>query len=1379
MKFLKNENKNIFDLVKSNDCYKTTINGYFSKFYDYFRNKKKFIICKTLYLKQEIFDFIFNEFYNSYFAKEYLYAYNYQISKDIFILRIKELNDEDKIKEESLNYSHALELNIDKQMINDNKEILIALFEKNRNIFFDILKKILGFMYPKKHFDFYRFILFLMKHYPKKMDEILPNLFSIKIIEDYRDENNKDIKMVNFYRNQIIKNIFNKSKVEIFSNLDFINSSDIFKNLDSSIYLLNNINNNEATLYIMNKIKHTFLNNNNNLFFIHFIEKSISNRYAFDTIFNELKEKDKEYLFNNYKKSIIKSLYDYSQINGYYYIQKIIQFLRNFLSEEEIKMIIYVPFIEKEKESMYINYLEDEFIKDENISKEPIKCNYKKNKKNFYEKKKKFLLNYCITKRKVLNYETIAILLEFCEKKNYILSIFSFTLYNFDYIHNFKILEYMEYFAKDKNKEKIKELGQKFNEFSLFLESILSQTKNLCNFNDLEKTLFINYVTIINFELTPYKLKQFFGIDNREDLENANINNQKAKLNNISEKELLIILSIYEIKGTPIIPIKKYLPCFYEQIESFYPKYKEMNIHPLCLKDSFDVKFYEIIKKELSNITEEYIKNLLGLPLNNYLFILENENSIINNLEINQNIEKLIMNLLNNNNIIPFYDSNQNDDFFNYLISAEKEAIFYKMCVFSLLDFNKTSAIIIEKCFENYKNNKNRDILIEYRNYLKQVKLICQYIILNNIKKENKNSIVDIYNIIYEDKNITEEMINKLKSMKNNIDLKQIQYYILKGCKETNLINDDFYKGVISWISDYLKKDDIKKELDYIENQKLNILSYFSYLNYSIKIIIIWIDKLKEIKEIQNFDYKKFIHWNKKEIVIIDYVFCQSKDIAKNQLTNSLYEFFKESINRFTYVKKGRRMEIKDSIKKVKNHISIPYYFVKEKGEFVETNSDINLMEFITLKITSMWNFIYTFICGIKYKVNKYYSLGYYALYNETKNRHLSSAISYNLLKFIYEKLLKKDIKSLYESIAPCNIAYAWDDKIGELFNPLLENNDIIKSYIEETINDYKQPEYYDCLNQIMHKINEILNNIYPQFYFKNILSVDLTEIRKAIKNTKFISSDYLNSIFQVKALDNIFNIKSYLYSFLYRLFGILFLKKNNHLCYSVKYIEKYYKINITKGKKYKFKDFKNNLKNLKKSNKHPKIKLMKSINSNDSQSSKLKFNKSGKKIKYKLKIEAIDKPIINNKLFYSIIGINKFKREKIPSSSFQGHTPFKQFSVGQSNEIIYSKSFNNKIIIKPKPDLEFPKYSKNKHLSEKRHFTFKDYFLSMNIFDLIFSVKSVRDDIIYLEQNDISNILKHFSEKEDFIALLNYKLENKTIDDDVERLEKIIDEAN
>ena len=101
------------------------------------------------------------------------------------------------------------------------------------------------------------------------------------------------------------------------------------------------------------------------------------------------------------------------------------------------------------------------------------------------------------------------------------------------------------------------------------------------------------------------------------------------------------------------------------------------------------------------------------------------------------------------------------------------------------------------------------------------------------------------------------------------------------------------------------------------------------------------------------------------------------------------------------------------------------------------------------------------------------------------------------------------------------------------------------------------------------------------------------------------------------------------------------------------------------------------------------------------------------------------------------------------------------------------------KIIIKPKPDLEFPKYSKNKHLSEKKHFIFKDYFLSMNIFDLIFSVKSVRDDIIYLEQNDISNILKHFSEKEDFIALLNYKLENMTMDDDVERLEKIIDEAN
>ena len=59
--------------------------------------------------------------------------------------------------------------------------------------------------------------------------------------------------------NYIIKYILNHSKINYYLNISFINDSNIFSNFDSSFYILNNIKNNKASTFIMDKIKKLFL----------------------------------------------------------------------------------------------------------------------------------------------------------------------------------------------------------------------------------------------------------------------------------------------------------------------------------------------------------------------------------------------------------------------------------------------------------------------------------------------------------------------------------------------------------------------------------------------------------------------------------------------------------------------------------------------------------------------------------------------------------------------------------------------------------------------------------------------------------------------------------------------------------------------------------------------------------------------------------------------------------------------------------------------------------------------------------------------------------------------------------------------------------------
>ena len=85
-------------------------------------------------------------------------------------------------------------------------------------------------------------------------------------------------------------------------------------------------------------------------------------------------------------------------------------------------------------------------------------------------------------------------------------------------------------------------------------------------------------------------------------------------MNAFNSLELLIILAFYEIKGTPVISIKNYLPNLFSNIYDCYQKFKEINIYHLCLRQSCDNKFLEYFKNLLKSNEDEYMKRIKNHP---------------------------------------------------------------------------------------------------------------------------------------------------------------------------------------------------------------------------------------------------------------------------------------------------------------------------------------------------------------------------------------------------------------------------------------------------------------------------------------------------------------------------------------------------------------------------------------------------------------------------------------------------------------------------------------------------------------------------------------------------------------------------------------------
>lgn len=948
---------------------------------------------------------------------------------------------------------------------------------------------------------------------------------------------------------------------------------------------------------------------------------------------------------------------------------------------------------------------------------------------NIANDNEKFLLNYSLIYKKVNNYETIAILFEYFPKETIILDVFPFLRENLDHIFTLNIMK-LRYYLNESNTNNLKNLQINFYQFLLFIESFISTGDIINAMGKIEKMAFYFYIQIIIFEITPQRLINF--------VENNFI---------IEEIELFIILSLYEIKRTPIISIEKYFPKFYSKVFAFYQNFKQLNIYQLNLKQSFDIKFIENFKNTLKT-NDENLEELLDHSCIYHLsYILNKEYNLNLNLEQNYSIEKYILDLVQNDNIEAFYDSNKNDEFFSSLqiqsnIIYKEMYLYYEQIIYSLLDFDKTSSIIIQNCSK--KNiTEYKELFIEYINYLQSIQTIYNH---SNINKfENKNLIC----LNFLDKDLSNEEKNHLYSLKNSIKIDKIKYYIFKIYEELNMHSNDFYISIKNWIDNSINKKEIK-ELENISIEKIDIMPYFNYLNLICNTILGWfkvfeqIDKIFKFKnyEYNNNTYNNFqsnIFESKKSSIniAIEFIKNNNKEIAKNKFSKCLYSLGLDFLK--------NKKEIKDDIENYS--IKIFFYFDEQTENFYETTSNMNLIIFLNHKINFICEFIF-------FKIDD---------------------------KIIYLND-EKHIKNLFEDLY-CLLSHFKGVFKYKLFEPFVQKYlNQISIYLSNTADIYDQPKINDYEYFIKKEFEKyVYNNLYPFIDFNFQISafsndfkwtfkyfIDFSNIINPIINTKYHPKNKLNSLFQIRAINYIINGDSYIHNFIEELYIRKLLKAKRYK-FSIKTynkINEFITLNIIEGKKYTNNDLKELIK-INNINLNSSENIIKRKNSTDTESSIFRStNSKNKKIKYKLK-----KP---SQIFYSIVSINNFKRKNEPIAGFQGHIPRKEFVLGNLSQTISNEMFSNKIIIKDKYDFKDLKTFKIKN--GRKMFVNQDKKENkfINIFDLIFNIKNYSNNIIELEINDISEIINYYSNEDLFLSLLNYNFPLKTKEEIIDYLKNL-----
>ena len=850
---LKEEKKTLFNILNNSQLFIIVFYNYLYCVYYNSQIGKILGKEKTNFIKNEIYEFIKacdatnnKNLYFNFIIKNLSDASTYITNE---IKKFKDKNIYDKLKNnlDSLEYQTFMRLSF-----NFEKILKYFLDNKDKDLFIDFLKfcskcqtkftdeqsiinaNVLGFV-----------LNIIFKIMEKNIDTFVNYLPDIKPIFEGLEKGEKLIKKY------LIKNIFKSNKFDLLNNSFIQYQMNITFNFDSYLLYLNNTTNNGENKYIYKKLKE--INSDDNNIFIKFLENKIMNEYVFEKLLDVVSKKKNKSFFDNNKILIIKSLYWYSQINGYFIIEKLLKYIKTFSSEEEVKNIIYpsednyqYPHIlnnffkiAEEKCEEECEGSEGEEMNESYYTNERNNNNNNDNNNNnnsddsdliiINNETEKHLLYYSIYHRGVLNYETIAVLLNYCPKETAVLNIFP-TIYNRNKVFDFHIINFIDYSSK--NKDSIKKCNKFFYNLSLFLESLSNPKNHYDTLMSFEKNIFFLYLQINILEITPAQLfsKRIYSRDNEQlnktidiILYNIKTTEKECKINKeCPELELFAIFALYEIKGIPLIPIKKYIPDFYTKIENYVKKFKSFKISDICLKSSFDVKFYEYLINNIKNNTLQVINDFKNYY--NAIFIIEKEYSDISNIQNKKEIylQKAIYNLIFNGGINPFYDNDtQIDEFLSILEANEvsddydskmNNACFIKECIFSLKNFNRSSSSIIQKISSNDYDSKGW--LCYYIKYLQIIKNICGYIICNSknpteIKNKknnnltiNKSDIFALQDILYKDN------INIFEPFKNSIDVSQIKYYIVEGLKKSNInIKENiFYDITINWLDNYLKQ---------------------------------------------------------------------------------------------------------------------------------------------------------------------------------------------------------------------------------------------------------------------------------------------------------------------------------------------------------------------------------------------------------------------------------------------------------------------------------------------------------------------------------------------------------------------------------------------
>ena len=1333
------EKKTFFDILNNNAFFITQTSIIFDNFLEHCRYMKS---ERIKYITDKILEFYKMENENKYLRK--LIAYNKNEFLNSFINKIQKMKDNDKgniEKEYELLFNDKLEM----KYLNLYIKIFEIFFESNEEYFFNYLnyiKNLYGNQKNKIIFD--RLFRSLMNKNIEKFINIIPEF------------NNLFLNNLSKFKNSIIKNIIKSNKFELFFSQNIQNHTNIFSNFDDSLLILNfSENNKKASNYIMNKIKELFCQNDNNQLIIGFLKNAIINQYVFDMILKFIsKKKDKNFVETN-KSIIFESINVFCIKNAYYYVDSLLKLLKNYLPLEEIQSHIVTYELIAKTNIANTNSIEER------------SANYDQNEEN---EEDKYLLLNCLNNFK-RNYETIAVLLNYCSGVRIYFYVFPF-LYDIE-IDNFMLCEknsYLDYFSKSKNRDIIKSLNKNFYQISIFLESLGNQFNYIISLPKKVQKLFNYFISIIILEITPQEFlsTNFYDFDNSEF--NRIINKRKELLtrydwekvkslkfkDRVSELDLFMIFALYEIKGTPLVPISKYLPEFYSKIENYIKKFKSLKIPEICLKDSFDVRFQDnYLKNNLKNQKVKILKKIEEFP--NLIFIIQKEyGNIFDVSESNEDIyyQQLIYNLIENRNIYSFSgDEIIANEYYLGLnkfrtrhFSFYEDSVLYmkknfiQISIFSLKDFNRCSSLIIKKCAEKMDSNnwtEKEKIFDNYFKYLSIIKNICSFFILqsknpleNQDTKSQKNLNLSNYELFILKEVLFQNEIDKITALKNAIDIKQIKYFILEQIKKCELNKIQHFDLAINWLDDYLKLNRISKKLNNLS--QINLMNYFNYLNLCCEIIMNWLRKIEDIIKFSRYLSKNMPNFH------ISFKNNSNERTAKDEFSESLYRLCSSIIKNADY----NNLPI----------ITISYYLDENKEDYVETCSGQELIEFVKDKCISLDLFKSYLIYGNNdddHKGNQLYLI--------------NKAINDKNIYFIYEllfsnKRINKNDKNLFNVFKP-------------LFEPIFgENKNFICSYIKETATIGNEPNYDNCLSLIKYKFyNFFFNYIIPCLLFNYRLRIfceDIGEyfgktcyktyinfngIINSINKTKYHEHKNLNELFKIRAINYIINGDSTVRLHIEELYK--YIKNKKKVIVTDTFV-----IKVVDGKKIKNenKNFRINLDNNNYKNdasSYSTIKPMKANNNN---------NKSKKKLKLKLKSR---NSLTNEHIYFSIYQDNIYKRDNIPSYTYEGYVPSTHLFLGKSKGAIINEIFGSEYIKndrKVENSFNLLRFNKDRIFEIPEIKIVDNTVKIVNVFDLMFTIKSISKNEIVVFQNDISNILEEYNDPNIFMSLLGFIFHDK-----------------